>query len=315
MSRVYDYQKKTSDFIRQNSILQNFTKNSWCILNPIEQSIKAKIEKIGVPLKDWDIKIYRGILTGCNEAFIIDGATKDALIAQDPKSAEIIRPILRGRDIKRYSYKFADKWLIYVPWHFPLHKDTSITGASKKAEHEFEKQYPAIYNRLLSYKPILEKRNKAETGIRYEWYALQRCAATYMDDFSKQVIAWQRITQKPTFCLTENGLVVLDSMAFLSNIKDKYKNWLLAVLNSDLIYFWVKTNVHEYGNTGFRLSNQYVEQISIPFLSETEMKQFIDIYGIDQYSDKKIQDFIYKIYDISTDEQLFIKSTIQIRSI
>lgn len=181
VSRVYDYQKKTSDFIRQNSILQNFTKNSWCILNPIEQSIKDKIEKIGVPLKDWDIKIYRGILTGCNEAFIIDGATKDALIAQDPKSAEIIRPILRGRDIKRYSYEFADKWLIYVPWHFPLHKDTSITGASKEAEHEFEKQYPAIYNRLLSYKPILEKRNKAETGIRYEWYALQRCAATYMD--------------------------------------------------------------------------------------------------------------------------------------
>ena len=92
-----------SDFVRQNAMLQDFTKNSWCILNPIEQSIKAKIEKIGVPLKDWDIKIYRGILTGCNEAFIIDGATKDALIAQDPKSAEIIRPILRGRDIKRYS--------------------------------------------------------------------------------------------------------------------------------------------------------------------------------------------------------------------
>ena len=81
-----------SDFVRQNSIVQNFTKNSWCILNPIEQSIKDKIEKIGVPLKDWNIKIYRGILTGCNEAFIIDGETKDALIAQDPKSAEIIRP-------------------------------------------------------------------------------------------------------------------------------------------------------------------------------------------------------------------------------
>ena len=81
-----------SDFVRQNAMVQNFTRNSWCILNPIERSIKEKIEKIGVPLKDWDIKIYRGILTGCNEAFIIDGETKDALIAQDPKSAEIIRP-------------------------------------------------------------------------------------------------------------------------------------------------------------------------------------------------------------------------------
>ena len=309
VSRVYDYQKKTSDFIRQNSIVQNFTKNSWCILNPIEQSIKDKIEKIGVPLKDWNIKIYRGILTGCNEAFIIDGETKDALIAQDPKSAEIIRPILRGRDIKRYSYEFADKWLIAT---FP-------------SRHYNIDDYPAVKNYLLSFgKEKLEQSGKKDIGgikgnnarkkTNNKWFETQDTIA-YWDDFSKQVIAWQRITQKPTFCLTENGLVVLDSMAFLSNIKDKYKNWLLAVLNSDLIYFWVKTNVHEYGNTGFRLSNQYVEQISIPFLSETEMKQFIDIYGIDQYSDKKIQDFIYKIYDISTDEQLFIKSTIQIRSI
>ena len=286
-----------SDFIRQNSIVQNFTKNSWCILNPIEQSIKDKIEKIGVPLKDWNIKIYRGILTGCNEAFIIDGETKDALIAQDPKSAEIIRPILRGRDIKRYSYEFADKWLI-----------ATHNGTATQERINIE-DYPAVKMHLDSYYAKIAKReDQGDTP-----YNLRCCA--YWDDFSKQVIAWQRITQKPTFCLTENGLVVLDSMAFLSNIKDKYKNWLLAVLNSDLIYFWVKTNVHEYGNTGFRLSNQYVEQISIPFLSETEMKQFIDIYGIDQYSDKKIQDFIYKIYDISTDEQLFIKSTIQIRSI
>ena len=65
-----------------------------------------------MPLKHWDINIYRGILTGYNEAFIIDGKKKDELIAEDPKSAEIIRPILRGRDIKRYGYDFADLWLI-----------------------------------------------------------------------------------------------------------------------------------------------------------------------------------------------------------
>ena len=82
------------------------------ILNPIEQSIKRKIEAIGTPLKDWDIKINRGILTGCNDAFIIDEAKKEELIKEDPKSAEIIRPILRGRDIKRYGYDFAGLYLI-----------------------------------------------------------------------------------------------------------------------------------------------------------------------------------------------------------
>ncbi|GET25654.1 Eco57I restriction-modification methylase domain-containing protein [Prolixibacter sp. NT017] len=85
-----------SDFIN----FKNLTEESWVILSPIEQSIKEKIERIGTPLKDWDININRGILTGYNEAFIIDGATKERLIKEDPKSAEIIRPILRGRDIK-----------------------------------------------------------------------------------------------------------------------------------------------------------------------------------------------------------------------
>lgn len=90
-----------SVYFRQNATVCNFSKReSWVVLSEIEQRIKAKIEAVGVPLKDWDINIYRGILTGYNEAFIIDGKKKDELIAEDPKSAEIIRPILRGRDIK-----------------------------------------------------------------------------------------------------------------------------------------------------------------------------------------------------------------------
>jgi hypothetical protein len=82
--------------------------DSWVVLSPIEQRIKAKIEAVGIPLKEWDINIYRGILTGYNEAFIIDGKKKDELIAEDPKSVEIIRPLLRGRDIKRYGYEYAN---------------------------------------------------------------------------------------------------------------------------------------------------------------------------------------------------------------
>ena len=92
---------------------------SWTILSPIEQSIKQKIESVGTPLKDWNIKINRGILTGFNEAFIISGEKRDELIAQDPNSAEIIRPILRGRDIKKYNYEFANLYLICT---FPAKK-------------------------------------------------------------------------------------------------------------------------------------------------------------------------------------------------
>ena len=135
-----------SDFVRQNSTLMDFDKNSWCILSPIEQSIKRKIEAVGVPLKDWNISINYGIKTGCNEAFIIDGATKDALIAQDPKSAEIIRPILRGRDIKRYSYEFADKWLI-----------ATHNGTATQERINIE-DYPAVKMHLDSYYAKIAKR-------------------------------------------------------------------------------------------------------------------------------------------------------------
>jgi type I restriction-modification system DNA methylase subunit len=92
--------------------LPTFDQESWIISDDSAQKLKAKIERIGTPLKDWDISIYRGILTGYNEAFIISGAKKDELIAADPRSAEIIKPILRGRDIKRYKAEFADLWLI-----------------------------------------------------------------------------------------------------------------------------------------------------------------------------------------------------------
>ena len=104
--------KELSLYVRQHAQYTQFKNvNSWVILSDIEQRIKAKIEAIGTPLKDWDINIYRGILTGYNEAFIIDKAKKKKFYAnlvktrrkKRQRTIEIIRPILRGRDIKRYG--------------------------------------------------------------------------------------------------------------------------------------------------------------------------------------------------------------------
>lgn len=105
-----------------------------------------------------------------------------------------------------------------------MHNDPNIKGASVKAEEEFKKQYPAIYSYLEGHKEKLSKRNKAETGIRYEWYALQRWGSNYSDDFFERNIAWQRITHENTFCLTKENTVILDSMAFINGAKEK--TWL-----------------------------------------------------------------------------------------
>ena len=179
-----------SDFVKQQQTICDFSSSdSWVILSPIEQSIKRKIESVGTPLKDWDIQINYGIKTGYNEAFIITTEKREEILAncqseeERQRTDEIIRPILRGRDIKRYGYDWANLWLVYLPWHFPYQFDDSIQGASEKAEKAFMEQYPAVYAHMLQYKDPLSKRNKSETGIRYEWYAMQRWGAKYWEIF------------------------------------------------------------------------------------------------------------------------------------
>src|SRR5690625_2502951 len=192
--------------------MKNLSEDSWIILSPIEQSIKEKIERIGTPLKDWDIKINYGIKTGFNQAFIIDDETRKRLIQEDPKSAEIIRPILRGRDIQRYDYNFASLYLIST---FP-----SLTI-------EIE-NYPAVKTFLEGFKPKIKQTGETLTpneiksvithgekfGIEInasslkksrkktnnKWFETQD-SIDYWEDFNRQKIAWNRIASEKQYSL------------------------------------------------------------------------------------------------------------------
>ena len=314
-----------SDYFRLHSTNSQFiSSESWGILSDIEQSIKAKIEAVGTPLKDWDIRINYGIKTGFNDAFIIDGKKKDELIAEDPKSAEIIRPILRGRDIKKYSFDFADLWIIYVPWHFPLHNDSSIKGASQAAEDEFKKQYSAIYNHLLKFKNELSNRNNAETGVRYEWYALQRWGSNYWEDFSKQKIVYIEIMtdnaqdgyEFPCFTYDIQDTVVLNTAYIMTGNEVELK-YILAILNSKLGRQLVKYYTVQLQQKQFRMLNQYVSNFPIPKASEERLESFkIKVDRIllhkknnDDYSiiENELLQEIYSIFDLSLEEIEFIE--------
>lgn len=146
--------------------------------------------------KDWDVEINFGIKTGYNKAFIIDEDTRNKLIKEDSKFVEIIKSILRGRNIKRYSYNFANLYLI-----------NSHNGTSKKLRIDINR-YLAIRNHLDKYyKQLKNRQYQCDTP-----YNLRNCA--YIDSFKFQNIAWQKINQKPSFCLTQNETLILDSMAF-----------------------------------------------------------------------------------------------------
>ena len=233
--------KNLSDFVRQYGTECDFSNSdSWVILSPIEQSIKRKIEAVGTPLKDWDIQINYGIKTGCNEAFIITSEKRNEILAncqsedERKRTAELIRPILRGRDIKRYGYDWAGLYLIYIPWHFPFQFDATITGASEKAEKAFKEQYPAVYAHMLQYKEPLSKRNKAETGIHYEWYAMQRWGAKYWEDFNKPKIMYPNMTKYLPFYYDEKGFYQNDKSFMITG---KHVSYLAAFLNSSLFKF------------------------------------------------------------------------------
>ena len=143
-----EWRKNLSDYFEHNAVKNSFSgSQSWVILSSVEQSIKQKIEAVGTPLKEWDIRINYGIKTGLNDAFIISRAKKDELIAADPKSAKIIRPILRGRDIQRYRFDFADQWIIAT---FP------------SLNYNID-DYPAIKQYLLS----IGKERLEQTGKTY----------------------------------------------------------------------------------------------------------------------------------------------------
>nr|WP_286030533.1 Eco57I restriction-modification methylase domain-containing protein [Helicobacter pullorum] len=200
------------------------------------QSLKRKIESIGTPLKDWDISINYGIKTGYNEAFIIDsnkreeilgacddtGASVDSNGLNERERTEVlIKPILRGRDIKRYSYEWAGLWVIFIPWHFP---NVENPKTMQENEQDLAKLYPAIYQHLLQHKDNLSKRNKAETGIRYEWYCLQRWAANYYEEFAKPKIVWNPVSGEYFFTYLKEHMYFNNSL-FMITQQDSHQGF------------------------------------------------------------------------------------------
>nr|WP_018376100.1 TaqI-like C-terminal specificity domain-containing protein [Streptococcus orisratti] len=201
------------------------------------------------------------------------------------RTAEIIRPILRGRDIKKFGYEFAELYLIYIPWHFPLHNDSSIQGASNEAERLFELKYPAVYNHLLLFKEQLSERNKSETGIRYEWYALQRWGANYWDDFNKPKIVYPNMTKFLPFYLDNEGFMVNQKCFILTGEKLIY---LTSFLNSKVFKVCFKDYFPDLQGGTKELSKIFFERIPIPQIVKDRAVTDEEIYELYNFDEDEI---------------------------
>ncbi|WQR89051.1 class I SAM-dependent DNA methyltransferase [Helicobacter pylori] len=287
--------------------------------------LRDKIESVGTPLKDWDIQIYRGILTGANEAFIIPTEKRDAILnacktqEERKRTERLIKPILRGKDIKRYSYEWVGEWVIFIPWHFP---NTGSPKSMEKNEQDFSTHYPIIYAHLLSHKDELLKRNKDETGKRYEWYCLQRWAASYLQDFEKEKIVYGEIVQEPRFYLDngECGLGGFYAEATSFILTGEHLRYLLGMLHSKLITFAFKTFYAGggLGESGYRYKKAFIERLPIPKITHKnqELARKITDYADKilqskekdpkantQGLEKEIDALVYQLYNL-TDEEI-----------
>ncbi|ELZ6394118.1 Eco57I restriction-modification methylase domain-containing protein, partial [Campylobacter jejuni] len=288
----------------QNSL----SKESFTFSDENTSALKAKIERIGTPLKEWQgLNIYRGILTGYNEAFIITTEKRNEILAnckdeaEKERTAKLIRKMLRGRDIKRYSYEWAGLWVIGT---FP----------SLKLDIE---QYPALKQYLSQFLPRIEQ--SGEKGCRKKtsnkWFETQDNIA-YYEEFEKEKIVWNRISSDLCFSYDNQKNFILDSMfsiTFYSNINLKY---LIANLNSSISKFWIKNNAATLGD-GIYGAKIYIEKLPIPKINSKNQKLVDELINLvdeilkakeqnknasTQELENKINSLTYKLYNLTEDE-------------
>ena len=285
----------------------------WAILSSAELNLKRKIEDVGKPLKDWDINIYRGIVTGCNEAFIIDTVKREELIDQDPKSAEIIKPLLRGKDLKRYH---AQQGKLYI----------LATGY----DLDIPNKYLAIYNHLETLakrmdlgiiktkgKGLLNRDDQGEN-----WWNLRACA--YYSEFEKEKIVWQEMAKEGKFLIDKNKFYSLDTTRFLTG---KNLTYLLGLLNSGFFLFAFKNYYAggHLGSKGIRFKSEFMKNFPVPPITDTnqniatEMETLVEKIIAAKQADSdadisnlenEIDTLVYELYNLTEDEIAIVERNV-----
>lgn len=292
---------------------KDFAHTPWVLLSSQRFRIQQAVAAQGVPLTQWHIQINYGVKTGYNEAFYITSQQREAFIAQDPSCKDLIVPLLRGRDIERYGTQWQEledeKWMLFIPWHFPLHQAGSETGSSARAEALFAAQYPSIYKHLLSHKENLSKRNQAETGIRYEWYALQRWASDYHNDFKKPKIIYPNMTKYLPFYLDTVEHFFINDKAFILTTEEESLPYLLSVLNSTLFRCCFKDNFPELMGNAYEIRKIFMDKIPIKKPTPEQTALFENLVPLVQAAKTKkhdmAADFLIEVMDACVMEVYF----------
>ncbi|MFP6336938.1 Eco57I restriction-modification methylase domain-containing protein [Helicobacter pylori] len=298
--------------MKQNAL----STESFIFANAALLDLRAKMESVGTPLKDWDIQIYRGILTGCNEAFIITTEKREEILnacktqEERERTERLIKPILRGKDIKRYSYEWAHLWVINT------HNGYTSALKSKIPPIDIAK-YPATKAHLdAHWNTIATRCDQGDTP-----YHLRNCA--YLEDFEKEKIVWNPVSGEYFFTFIKDEFYFNNSLFMMTSrtleIRDLY--YILGLLNTTL-YRWLTiqmTNLITIGKYAYG-SKDKIERLPIPKITKSN-KPIADkiIVLVDkilqtkekdpkantQGLEKEVDALVYQLYHL-TDEEIKI---------
>ena len=287
------------DFVKSNGFnypQAYFNSKSWTLVKPQFVELQRKLESSGKTLEQLRTKIRLGIATGSNEAFLVDEDKKRNLCEKSPVNAEIIKPILRGRDISRYSYTLSGQ-------HILLAKN----GVNVKRD------YPEIYKHLDSFGDKF--RNRGAQG--QHWTNLRACS--FYDDFKKEKIVWIELTDFGRFALCNEEVYLLNSAYFLLPPSGMDSKFLLGVLNSSPIRFYLGLVAETSGMGTSRWINNYVKEFPIPVVGPEQQTRIIKI--VDQILDAKradpdadvstledeIDQQVYSLYNLTAEEVAIVE--------
>ena len=301
------------DQVKENAVtLHKLTKDAWFIGSEADQKLKEKIEHIGKPLKDWNVKIYRGIITGLNEAFIIDNTKRQEILDnckdedERRRTEAIIKPILRGRDIKRYYYEWAGLWVIVIPAGW-----TNEKRKNEAPEFFIECQFPSLIKYLKNFETKAKKRD--DQGDY--WWELRACA--YYPEFEKEKVVWAETDQSFNTVIVPSCMY-LQKTCFM--IITKIPKIINAFLNSSIIQWYIRKRSSNLGEKGMSLTKQTVETIPIPPITSSnqhivsQIESLVDKilaakktnHAADTTAwEKEIDRLVYKLYEL-TDEEIRI---------
>ena len=287
------------DFVKNNKFDYSqdyFNLKSWNLAEPKLVELQRKLESSGKTLEQLGTKIRLGIATGNNDAFLIDENKKREFCQKNPVNVEIIKPILRGRDISHYKYTLSGQHIILA-----------------KNGVNVQRDYPDIYEHLESYGDKFK--NRGAQG--QHWTNLRACS--FYDDFKKEKIVWIELSDMGRFSLCNEEIYLLNSAYFLlppSGIDSKY---LLGILNSITIGFYLSLVAETSGMGTSRWINNYVKEFPIPVIAPKQQTEVIEIVNqilaakaADPDADttdleNEIDQLVYALYDLTPDEIAIVK--------